>query len=79
MKMINATYRKTFLIAVVISLMLVSTAFAVTAEQNTYTRLVRAGMKQLKAGDHQAARDSFEKALRHINEVPDRYHRPLSD
>ncbi len=68
MKMINATYGKTFLIAAVLSLMLASTAFAVTAEQNTYARLVRAGMKQLKAGDHQTARDSFEKALRYIDD-----------
>ena len=66
--MINTTYGKTFFIAACLSLMLASTALAATAEQNTYARLVRAGMKQLKAGDHQAARDSFEKALRYIDD-----------
>jgi tetratricopeptide (TPR) repeat protein len=69
--MINTTYGKTFLIAACLSLMLASTALAATAEQNTYARLVRAGMKQLKAGDHQTARDSFEKALRYINNDAD--------
>jgi len=65
------TYGKTFFIAAGLSLMLASTALAVTAEQYTYARFVRVGMKQLKAGDHQAARDSFEKALRYINDDAD--------
>ncbi len=62
-------FRKTFFIAAGLSLiMTVSTALALTAEQNTYARLVRAGMKQLNAGSHQAARESFEKALRYVDD-----------
>jgi len=42
----------------------VSTVHAQTAEQNTYARFIRTGAEQIKKGDYQAARDSFEGALR---------------
>ncbi len=38
---------------------------AQTAEQNTYNHYVRTGAEQIKAGDYQAARDSFSEALRY--------------
>ncbi len=61
--------RKTFFIAAGFSLMMTaSISFALNAEQNTYVRLVQTGMQQLNAGNHQAARDSFEKALRYIDD-----------
>ncbi len=41
------------------------TAFAQTTEQNTYVRYVRTGMERMKSGDYQAARDSFQEALRY--------------
>ncbi len=60
---------KVFIAACLLSLMMAaSAAFALTAEQNTYARLVRTGLQQLNAGSHQAARDSFEKALRYIDD-----------
>ncbi len=37
--------------------------FAQTAEQNTYARFMKEGSEQMKAGDYEAARDSFEQAL----------------
>jgi tetratricopeptide (TPR) repeat protein len=40
-------------------------AFPQSAEQNTYTRFVRSGMAQMKAGDYRAAQDSFENAIRY--------------
>lgn len=58
--------RRKFLIAAVVSLFLsTSAAFAQTAEQNTYARSMKTGMEQMKAGDYQAARESFEQALRY--------------
>ncbi len=35
------------------------------AERNTATRLVRTGMEQVNGGNYQAARDSFEEAIRY--------------
>jgi len=42
----------------------VPTVHAQTAEQNTYVRFIKTGVEQIKKGDYQAARDSFEGALR---------------
>lgn len=39
--------------------------FAQTAEQNTYARYMKTGSEQMKTGDYQAARASFEQALRY--------------
>src|SRR3989304_534526 len=48
-----------------ITLMLsIPVVHAQTAEQNTYARFIRTGAEQIKKGDYQAARDSFEGALR---------------
>jgi len=38
---------------------------ALTAEQNTAVRFLKTGMEQLKVVEYQAARDSFEQALRY--------------
>ncbi len=38
---------------------------AQTAERNTAARLVRTGMEHVKGGNYQAARDSFEEAIRY--------------
>ncbi len=54
--------------AIVLSLsclLLPALCLAASAEQNTYIRLVRTGSEQLKAGDYQAARDSFSEALKY--------------
>ncbi len=48
-------------------IMTASSAFAQTAERNTYVRYVRTGMEQLKARNYQEARTSFEEALRYID------------
>ncbi len=42
-----------------------SLAFAQTAEQNTYARYMKEGSAQMKSGDYEAARGSFEQALRY--------------
>lgn len=42
-----------------------ATVFAQTAEQNAYARFMKTGSEQLKTGDYQAARESFEQALRY--------------
>jgi len=56
--------RKQFLIASFVCLFLSSAvAFSQTAEQNAYARFMRTGSDQMKAGDYQAARDSFDRAL----------------
>src|SRR3989304_348880 len=48
-----------------ITLMLsIPVVHAQTAEQNTYVRFIKTGAEQIKKGDYQAARDSFEGALR---------------
>jgi tetratricopeptide (TPR) repeat protein len=39
--------------------------FAQTTEQNTYVHYMKSGSEQMKAGDYQAARASFEQALRY--------------
>jgi tetratricopeptide (TPR) repeat protein len=50
-----------------------STAFAQSAELNTYHRLIKAGAEQLKQGDHRAALGSFEEALRYVDTEPTAY------
>ena len=55
-------------IVLVIFLLLVARAVvsrAQTAEQNTAARYLKSGMVQMKAVDYEAARDSFEQALRY--------------
>jgi tetratricopeptide (TPR) repeat protein len=39
--------------------------FAQTPEQNSYAHYMKTGSEQMKAGDYQAARDSFEQALKY--------------
>jgi len=43
----------------------IAPCYAQTAEQNTYVRFLRAGMEQLKNGNYNAARDSFDEAIRY--------------
>ena len=62
-------FKKT-LFTVGLSLLLTSAALSQTAEQNTYARFVKAGVQQMNGGDYQAARDSFEEALRHNDSDP---------
>ncbi len=45
----------------------VAAAHSQTAVRNSYTRLMKRGMEQVKRGEYQAARDSFEEALRYAN------------
>ncbi len=59
-------YRTVFL-AVALFGLLNAAVSAQTAEQNTYARHVRTGMEQIKAGDYQAAKSSFEEAIRYID------------
>jgi tetratricopeptide (TPR) repeat protein len=59
---------ETVLAAALLGLLItVSVAFAQTAERNTYVRYVRTGMEQLKAGNYQEARFSFEEAIRYYD------------
>jgi len=44
-------------------LLTASAVFSQTPEQNAYARFMRAGSEQMKAGDYQAARESFDRAL----------------
>ncbi len=69
MELIRKTleYRNAFVAAALFTLLVVPAAFAQTAEQNTYARHVRTGMEQLKAGNYQEARSSFEDAIRYID------------
>ncbi len=46
-------------------MIIVSSSYAQTAEQNTYARFLKKGVEQIKAADYRAARDSFEQALRY--------------
>jgi tetratricopeptide (TPR) repeat protein len=66
-------YRGRLLIAGVSVLLLLisSTAFSQTVEQNAYARYMRTGSEQMKAGDHQAARDSFKQALEYNDSAAD--------
>ncbi len=58
--------------AVVFGLLLaVSTVFAQTAEQNTYARYMKTGFAQMQAGDYEAARNSFDQALRYNDAAAD--------
>lgn len=60
-----------FIIAVCVLLLTVSAAFAQTAGLNAYARYMGTGSEQMKAGDYQAARDSFEKALENNDSASD--------
>jgi len=62
---------KLFIMSVCVLLLTVSTAFAQTDDQNAYARYKRTGSEQMKAGDYQAARDSFEQALEHNDSASD--------
>ena len=57
----NSIMALSFTITLMLSIPVVH---AQTAEQNTYARFIRTGAEQIKKGDYQAARDSFEGALR---------------
>jgi len=46
-------------------------AHAQTAEQNTYVRYIKTGSAQMKSGDYEAARGSFEQALRYNDSASD--------
>ncbi|MGE5172376.1 MAG: peptidase MA family metallohydrolase [Betaproteobacteria bacterium] len=64
--MVDKRYRNALFAAAGLSLLvMVSNAFAQTAEQNAYSRYVRIGMEQMKIGNYQAARDSFQEAIRY--------------
>lgn len=57
--------RKTIIIAFALGLFFsAAAAHAQTAEQNTYARLLKEGLDQIKREDYRAARDLFEQALR---------------
>ena len=43
----------------------VASCGAQTAKQKTYARFLKAGMEQMKSGHYEAARDSFEEAIRY--------------
>jgi len=63
--------RRTFLIALLIGIFTIpSSAFTQSAEQNTAAHNISNGVQQLKKGDYQAARDSFEQAIRYSDESP---------
>jgi tetratricopeptide (TPR) repeat protein len=51
-----------------ILLLLTSPAFPQTAEQNTFISMVKKGAEQLKAGNYQAAKESFLEALHYDDE-----------
>jgi tetratricopeptide (TPR) repeat protein len=61
--------RKRFAAIVLVMLLQLIAGAAVsraqTAEQNTAARYLKSGMEQMKAVDYEAARDSFEQALRY--------------
>jgi tetratricopeptide (TPR) repeat protein len=52
-----------YIIAVV--LLVALTAYAQTAEQNTFARFMNTGSEKMKSGDYQAAREAFEEAIRY--------------
>ncbi len=59
-----ASHKNKFIVFACLVLFLAgSSALSQTAEQNTYVRFVKKGSEQIKAGDYQAARDSFSEAL----------------
>jgi tetratricopeptide (TPR) repeat protein len=62
--------RRLFLLLTIAAMMIASYAFALTAEQNTANRYIRAGMEQMKANDYKSARDSFEQAIRYDDLSP---------
>ncbi len=64
--MIRLTTLKYGILAVMIGMIVpLMTASAQTAEQNVQAGYLRTGMEQMKAGNYEAARDSFEQALRY--------------
>jgi len=66
--------KKNIIIALSFTIILlspVSVMHAQTAEQNTYARFIKTGVEQIKKGDYQAARDSFEGALRITDSAAD--------
>ena len=66
------THRGKLLIADVCVLLLTATSvFSQTAEQSAYARFMKTGSEQMKAGDYQAARDSFKQALDYKDSAPD--------
>ncbi len=64
--------RGRLLISVISILMFtLSMASAQTAEQNAYARFLKTGFGQMKAGDYQAAHDSFQQALEYNDSAPE--------
>jgi tetratricopeptide (TPR) repeat protein len=59
--MVNA--KKLFIVVFIGFIASASLAFAQTAEQNAYARFLKEGSAQMKAGDYEAARESFEHAI----------------
>jgi tetratricopeptide (TPR) repeat protein len=52
-------------------LLAAATAFSQTPEQNAYVRYMKTGSEQMKAGDYQAARNSFQRALEYNDSAPE--------
>ncbi len=59
------------IMSVCVLLLTASTAFAQTVGLNAYSRSMKTGTEQMKAGDYQAARDSFEQAIEINDSAPD--------
>ena len=67
----NNGIRLTFFITLLLGIFILpSTAFSQLIYQNTTSRLIKAGLEQLKSGDYQGARDSFEEAVRYDDASP---------
>ena len=64
-------YRGLLIAGVCVLLLTATTVFSQTAEQNAYARFLRTGSGQMKAGDYQAARDSFKQALEYNDSAPE--------
>jgi tetratricopeptide (TPR) repeat protein len=63
--MIGKQIGRAFLIASLLAFAAAPSVHAQTAERNTAARLVGTGMEHVKSGNYQAARDSFEEAIRY--------------
>jgi tetratricopeptide (TPR) repeat protein len=63
--------RSKILLAIVCLFLLSVPAFSQTAEQSAYARYMRMGSEQMRAGDYEAARDSFKQALEVNGSAPD--------
>jgi Tfp pilus assembly protein PilF len=66
-----ATAEKLFVVVIFAFIASSSPAFAQTAEQNAYARFLKEGSAQMKSGDYEAARESFEHALEYNDAAPE--------